>query len=189
MSEINIGACTCPGTPHPDGDLLEMRDKLGLAGGSVLTSIALDYIQTPMVQRHPVANLIADLRVAYVEQGAIGWNLLGEDGEPLPFTPDNLKAQVLEDYSRGVAAADAGDQMYYGAVLAPLLAEVQKLSQPTPAKPKTSATRSSPKKTSRLRSIPGSQTPPTTSKPSLTTTSQTAYIERTSVGLVSASNS
>ena len=30
---VNIGPCTCPGEPHPDGDVLELREKLSLAQG------------------------------------------------------------------------------------------------------------------------------------------------------------
>ena len=28
-----MGACRCPGTPHPDGDTVYLRPKLGLAAG------------------------------------------------------------------------------------------------------------------------------------------------------------
>ena len=189
MIEVNIGACTCPGTPHPDGDLVYLREKMGLAGGSILTSIVSDYLTMPSEERPPTSSLTAALRVSYVEQGVTGWNLTGEGEFDLPFSAENLRAQILDDYARGTVVADKADELYYEAVLAPLLARVAQLSQPTPTKPRTSRTRSSRAKGSRLRSIPGSGEPPITSKPSSTSTSLTDYTERTSIGRVSASSS
>lgn len=193
MIEVNIGACTCPGTPHPDGDVVYLRDKMTLAGGSILSGIVADYIGTPLNVRPPVSTLIADLRVAYVQQGVVGWNLSAE-GADLALTPETLREQVIDDYARGILVADRADDLYYAPVLAPLLERVGQLSQPTPTKKRTSATKSSAstaKKSnrSRLRSIPGSSEPPTTLKPSSTTTSQTGSTERTSIELVSASSS
>ena len=188
MIEVNIGACTCPGTPHPDGDVVYLRDKMGLAGGSILTGIVSDFLSLPMEERPSSTTLTADLRVGYVQQGAVGWNLVGEDGD-LPFTPENLREQILDDYARGTLVADKADELYYEPVLAPLLARVAQLLQPTPTNPRTSRTRSSRAKGSRLRSIPGSGEPPSTSRPSSTTTSLTDYTEKTSIGLASASSS
>ena len=39
---VGVGACQCPGTPHPDGDVVYLRPQLGLAAGIAIQRLIVE---------------------------------------------------------------------------------------------------------------------------------------------------
>ena len=102
--------CTCPGTPHPEGDGAFLIPKPDLAlGFAAEQDINLAKGDALDLQRRWV--------VTYVRHGAKGWNLTDEKGQPVPFDVD----EILSDYSFARDIADKGDELYGEAVMRPLL--------------------------------------------------------------------
>lgn len=141
MNEVRVRDCECPGTPHPDGDVVYLAPKLSLAGG-----LAADYdIRTAAGNGTFLAQL---WQVTLVKYGAIGWNFLDEDG-PVPFDVNVL----LEDYALASPVAEAADEAYGEAVMRPLLKRLKAISQPGRTNGSTSVTPPSTSKR-RARSSP-----------------------------------
>jgi hypothetical protein len=195
MSQVNIGACQCPGTPHPDGDVVELRDKMGYTGGSVLQAEMAEYLSTPIRERGPWTRLNARLKGLYLEEGIEGWNLLDAEGKPIPVSTLTIREQFLDDFTqadRATAIADAADDLYYEAVLAPLVNRLLESSPSTPTNGSTSQTPSTETAPTESPSTPGSPKRRKPSKRSSTTTSQmgaTVTISSPPVGAYSSSQS
>lgn len=113
--------CACPGSPHPDGDIVYIRPTLSLDGGlaadEALREIAAE-IPTPPNASEEQKALIGLQRLERVQSrwlrvflthGAVGWNL------DEPFSTEAL----LEDYGLARPVADEAADRYSMAVLAP----------------------------------------------------------------------
>jgi hypothetical protein len=125
---VRFRDCSCPGTPHPDGDVAELRPYLDYPGGAE----ALAAIQSVA---DDVARFAEVLGPIFIRRGVVAWNLLDEDGEPVPVTNDALDALRWED---AYELADKADDIYGGQVLAPL---VRRMSKPSKAGPTNGSTR------------------------------------------------
>lgn len=118
---VRVRDCTCPDTPHPDGDEVYLLPSLSLEGGA---AAELDLIESGTISddRRRTTALLARWTSTYVRYGAVGWNWLevGESGrpEPVPFDVDTL----LADYRLSRAVAEKANELYAEAVLGPLLA-------------------------------------------------------------------
>lgn len=115
---VRVRDCECPGTPHPEGDEVYLAPKLPLAGG----------LQADFDIRKAAGDgtFLAQLwQVTFVKHGAIGWNLLDEDGEPVPFDVNVL----LEDYALASPVAEKADDIYGESVMRPLLQRLRTTSQ------------------------------------------------------------
>lgn len=120
--------CTCPGTPHDEGDGVYLRPSLTLAGGLAAEHALYDASRLyPLADNAPadeqervVAQRTAYIRPTWFElflrHGAEGWNLVSEDG-PIPLDLDAL----LADYAFARPIAEAANDLYGEAVLAPLV--------------------------------------------------------------------
>jgi hypothetical protein len=97
-----------------------------------------------------------DLFDAFIRYGAVGWNLLDEDGEERPFDVE----AVLGDMSLGMPTADRASELYLKKVTDPL---ARKLAATSPTGP-TVDSRSHRKKSTRKQHAPSS---PATSAVSL----------------------
>jgi hypothetical protein len=180
MSElvpVNIGACACPGTPHPDGDVLYLKPKLGLAEGMAIKGVASEWLQLEPDERPSQHELTGHLGEVYLEQGVADWNLVGEDGKPLPLTREGLREQVLSDFVRAETAADTADGLYYEPILSPLIQRLRASLLAMQTNGSTSARNGR------------STKPRKRSKQSSTTTSQTGVIAEISPPLVGVSSS
>ena len=128
---VRFRDCSCPGTPHDgqdgadDGDYVTMRPALSFAAGAeALRMMAAALVVVAPTGGGPngkepiVDNSRADEMVGpvYVRHGVESWNVVDEDG-PVPVDTD----AILSDYSWSYPIAAAGDDLYSGAVLAPLL--------------------------------------------------------------------
>ena len=139
---VRVRDCECPGTPHGDGDLVYLAPKLSLAGGlaaSADISAALGN-----------GTMLAELwLVTFVKHGAIGWNVVDEDGDPVPFDVN----VILEDYDLAMPVAEKADELYGDTVARPFLQRLKAISRRGPTEPSTSPTAPSTKKP-RKRSSP-----------------------------------
>lgn len=120
--------CTCPGTPHDEGDGVYLRPSLDMDGG-----LAAEHELYQASIRHPLppnptpeqAEEVAramtlEVRPAwfrlFLTHGAEGWNLVNEQG-PVPFSIDALRS----DYAFARPVAEKADELYRDAILAPFL--------------------------------------------------------------------
>ena len=110
--------CACPGTPHGEGDTVSLLPKLSLAGGL--------QAQADIIAAAGDGVILAQRwLVTYVRQGAVGWNLVAEAGEPVPFDVE----VILADYAFALPVADRADDLYSPSVINPLAARLNGLSR------------------------------------------------------------
>jgi hypothetical protein len=133
---VRVRDCSCPGNPHEDGDEIYLRPTLDLEGGLAAEAALLDAarlfpmpagigdVDDKLIARNPaIGKIITDrtnfLRPKwfdlFLRHGAVGWNLLDEEGNAIPFDIEAL----LADYSMARMAAEEANDRYSGAVLAP----------------------------------------------------------------------
>lgn len=74
--------------------------------------------------------------VTFVKHGAIGWNLVDEDGDPVPF---DVRV-ILNDFDLAEPVAEKCDELYGETVTRPFLESIRKLSQRGPTVGSTSRT-------------------------------------------------
>ena len=157
--------CPCPGKPHPEGDIVELRDRLGLAAGTTLQSLTLQ----SRASGEDAAQVTGRLVESYLLVGVCGWTFTDENGKPVPVTEDNIRSLLLEDFGLAYPIAEKADELYHEAVLGPLVNGPSKSSPATSTGVSTSASKN------------GSRKRPRPSRPSSTTTSQTGVTVTTSV--------
>jgi hypothetical protein len=119
IGPVRFRDCACPNTPHPDGDVAYLRPYLDYAGGAE----ALAAIQKSNADPILMPQLLGPV---FIRRGVADWNLLDEDGDPVPVTDEALDALRWED---AYDLADKADDIYGGQVLAPL---VKRLPKPSP---------------------------------------------------------
>lgn len=187
-------ACPCPpteqGPRHPDGDDVELRARLSLAGGIAVQSLLVEQLKAigKALDSAALSGLLAE---GYLLSGVAAWTLVDADGKPLPVTPETITERLLSDFAVAEAIADKADDLYMEPVLLPLLRKLGMSSPATPTNGSTSATRSSRARTAKkpsrsTRSSSSTRRPP---KPSSTTTTPTASTVTTSVALGGGSSS
>ena len=167
MSEsapVGIGECQCPGAPHPDGDSVSLRPRLGLAAGIAIQRLIIEANQT----RADSAEISGKLAEAYLLYGVDAWNLVGDNAKPIPVNEDTIRIYLLSDFARSAPVADAADELYMATVLGPLVNRALQSSPTTSTNGSTSATPA------------GKPTRRKQSKQSSTTTTQTAGTVATS---------
>lgn len=154
---VPIGECLCPGTPHPDGDVVYLSPALSAAGGMAAQGAIAD-AESDSIRLQEL------LWRVYRDHGVVGWNLLDEDGEPVPLTQAN-KETGLPYGKGGRLVGDAADSLYVDDVLAPFKERLERLrrSQPGPTsagRKATSSTRSSTRKPPKPSSTPATELAP-----------------------------
>ena len=137
---VSIGPCECPGTPHGDGDLVYLAPVLSARGGMAAQG-AINDAGTDGVKLQEL------LWRVYRDHGVTGWNLVDDDGDPVPLTPENVDL-ALPFGKGGQAVADKADELYSEDVLRPFLArlaEIEKIAAQRRKPSKAGQTGSSPK--------------------------------------------
>lgn len=158
-------ACPCPGTPHSEGDIVELRPKLGLAAGVRLQQMIVEARKAG----GDAAVLTGALIETYLLVGVCGWTFVNQDGKPVPVNEDTIRAHLLDDFDRASPVADQADALYGQTVLGPFVVPRSKPSPATSTAPSTSAKSA------------GSKKPRRPSRSSSTSTSQTGVTATTSV--------
>lgn len=107
--------CTCPGTPHPDGDVAYLRPKLSFEGGAEAASLIAHVASTVTPAQFELA-----LGPVFIKHGVAEWNVVDEDGDPVPVTHAALaELDWAEGYALFQVLGDNGPLKYGGQVLAP----------------------------------------------------------------------
>lgn len=190
MSEpvaVHIDACPCPGAPHPDGDDVYLRPRLGLKEGIAVQKLVIDARREQ--ERLDAAEATGVVAEGYLLYGVIGWTFVDADGAALPVNRQTITERLLDDFTVGEKVADVADDLYMAAVLLPLLRQVPSFSPAGPTNGSTSRASTSAKATGRSRSTRRSSSSPKRSTPSSTTTTQTGATVMTSLSLAGASSS
>lgn len=138
LVSVRFRDCSCPGTPHADGDIAELRPYLDYPGGAE----ALAAIQSAGGDTNRFAELLGPV---FIRRGVMAWNLLDADGDPVPVTPEALNALRWED---AYELADRADDLYGAQVLAPL---VKRMAVSSPTGRTGASTRRRPKSSPRPR--------------------------------------
>lgn len=129
---VNVGPCRCAGTPHVDGDTVSLSKnpplEVGLAASQAMAEDGAD-------------NIRIALGLAYL-RAIEAWTFVDDDGDPIPVTPENIRA-ALPWGKGGDIVAEKADELYTGAVLDPLLRRLSNTSRGGPTAGSTSANRES----------------------------------------------
>jgi hypothetical protein len=109
LIEVRVRDCACPDAPHPDGDIVYLREKISLEGGlaahrDIVTANGDEF------------ELVALWRSTFVRHNAVGWNLLDEQGAAVPFDV----AVLVDDFEFAYPVSEQAVEQYKDAVLAPL---------------------------------------------------------------------
>jgi hypothetical protein len=166
-------SCPCPGSPHPDGDTIRLREKLGLAAGIAIQRMIIDANS----EKDNTAELTGKLAEGYLLHGVESWTLVNEAGLDIPVNEATIRHHLLDDFVVASPVADAADGLYMAAVILPLVQKAQSLSPSTPTNGSTSPRPS------------GTPKPPKQRKRSSTTTTPTDSTEEISPELVGVSKS
>lgn len=111
---VAVGACRCPGTPHPDGDTVYLAPKMPLALGFAALHVVRN-VSDP-------AELEGRLALLYLLFGITGWTFTDEDSQSVRFDPDHA-AELIEQYlplwEGGMTVARVADDLYGEAIFFP----------------------------------------------------------------------
>lgn len=112
---VKVRDCECPNHPHNgEGDWVALAPTLSLDGGMAAEQDIRDAAQIEdLIER---GNAIQRRLVStFVRHGAKAWNLLDEEGEPVPFDVD----AILADYAIARPVAERADSLYQETLLRP----------------------------------------------------------------------
>ena len=118
---VAIGPCLCPGTPHDGGDVVYLAPVLSAAGGMAAQGAISDASGDGVLLQELLWRI-------YRDHGIVDWNLLDEEGDPVPLTPEN-KTQALPYGKGGELVANKADELYNEDVLRPFLARLTALQK------------------------------------------------------------
>jgi len=117
---VRIRDCTCPQTPHPDGDFLYFAPKLSLEAGLAAAVAIRDNADDEIALQAALGRVLFLYNV-------MDWNLTDEKGHKRPFVRRELEAAVpWED--GGYVAAEKADDLYSAVALSPLVRKMRDLS-------------------------------------------------------------
>ena len=149
---VPVGACRCPGTPHTDGDWVELRPSPTIDIGSAI------YAAVANVGDDPV-QLQVEMTRAFLRFGIVAWSFTDERGDPVPIRPrstdfGDVISRLLPFSDGGFLVADRADELYSEEVLRPLMTRLSLMrsqggqtvgsTSPTPRSLPTPAKRSGP---------------------------------------------
>jgi hypothetical protein len=123
---VRFRDCTCPGTPHPDGDIAELRPFLDYPGGAEALASVTIINDDGTSSFRPTVDWPQHIGPVYIRRGVVAWNVVDEDGDPVPVTPEALDGLRWEE---AYELADRADDLYGGQVLAPLAKRVSELTK------------------------------------------------------------
>lgn len=130
---VHVGECGCPHTPHASGDEVYLAPKISVALGSAAIA-GVNNLEAGSTG----TDVEAVLARVYLRQGVIGWNLVDEEGEPVPATPRAVEERLTWG-SGGMEVVNKADELYAEDLFAPLVAaRKRKSSADGPTDPSTS---------------------------------------------------
>lgn len=126
--------CPCPGTPHPEGDVVTLRGRLGLSAGVQMQQLIIK----ANAEGQGTPELTGLLMESYIRFGVCDWTFVNEDGKPVPITNDTIQSLILDDFTTASPIAEVADGLYEGPVLGPLVNGAATSSRTTPTGRSTS---------------------------------------------------
>lgn len=114
---VRFRDCTCPGTPHDEGDIAYLRPYLDYPGGAEALASVTNVAEDGSTSLADVGEWPERIGPVFIRRGVVEWNVVDENG-PVPVTREALEALRWED---AYELADRADDLYGGQVLAPLL--------------------------------------------------------------------
>ena len=174
---VNV-ACLCPPNAagevrHPAGDEITLREHLDFRAALTARNTMI------IARREPdatVADVLAALTEAYLLVGIESWSLVDAKGKPIEATKTAIREHLFGRPDIAMEVGDAADELYFQAVISPLVALASRSTLGTPTSGSTSATKPSTK-------------PPKRSRPSSITTFPMADTAEISPSLAGGSNS
>jgi len=157
-------ACICPPKAtgeirHPDGDKVELRDKLDFKSGlAARNTVILLKQDDPDAS---TAEILAEMTEIFLLVGVRSWSVVDAKGKPVEVSRPAIREYLLSHQEAAMQVGDEAFNRYSEAVVAPLVQQAQNSLPTTPTNGSTSAT-SGP-----------SHKRPRQPKPSLITTSPT----------------
>lgn len=112
--------CECPGTPHPNGDTVTFPKTLPFEMLARVIGAIYDSDHQPNIRN------AWDI---YLFEAPVSWNLLDEEGDPVPLSREGLEALPFADQYE---IADYADSLYRDTVLSPLVRRMSRLSETGP---------------------------------------------------------
>jgi len=128
MSEIvNVGTCRCPGTPHPDGDTVQLASRVPLGMGTSFMVMVNDGGSKDII--------IGKMGNLMLQWGIVGWSFVDDAGKPEPLAQPidmALLERLLPFEQGGWEVAERAMELYQEALMRPLLQLMSKRSQRGP---------------------------------------------------------
>jgi hypothetical protein len=151
---VRPGDCPCPGTPHTDEHVF-LEPELTMPVASAAMAAMRWSESTTSAQQAAIIE-------AYLPASIREWTFTGDDRKPIPIDREEMERLLPWDRG-GLEVAEAADLLYSERLMRPLLARIQKLSQPTSTDTSTSPTPepgSEPREPSEPSSPPDSEEAP-----------------------------
>lgn len=131
--------CICPlleGKPRHATDSVTLRERLDFR--SSLAAQNAVYVLKSEDPEASAADVLAVLTEAYLLSGIEAWSVVDADGKPMEPTKPNIRTWLLTEMDAALMVAEAADELYRDAVLAPLVSKASTSSPPTPTDESTS---------------------------------------------------
>lgn len=119
-TRVPVGACRCPGSPHQEGDWVDLRDEATIdIGAAIYAAVASVGDNAPLMQ--------VEMTRAYLRYGIAAWSFVDAKGQPIPIRPrdpdffDEVIAVLLPLGNGGFEVADKADALYTATTLRPLM--------------------------------------------------------------------
>jgi hypothetical protein len=116
--EVNVGACRCPGSPHP-ADLVFLKPEADVA---MVLAFNVTW-QTMAGAGLSIDEFNADMQAAmagvYLRHGIASWNFTDEKGEAVLIRQENI-TRLLPPRNGGLQVAERANDLYYAELTRPL---------------------------------------------------------------------
>lgn len=114
---VEVGACRCPGSPHVDGDWVELEPVATLDIGQAATMAI-------QVHGADAVTLQVELGRAFLRYGIRSWSFTDDKGQPVPVAPRDPSwpatlERMLPWGQGGFEVAEQADKLYAQEVLRP----------------------------------------------------------------------
>ena len=138
--------CVCPpkadGNPrHPDGDEINLRDKLPFQSAlAARNTVILMRQEDEDTEPSTPGEILAALTQVYLFHGIKSWTLTDAKGRPIEPNRHTIRAFIEANPDAAMAVGDEADGLYSEAVITPLVVRASKSLPPTPIDASTSVT-------------------------------------------------
>lgn len=122
LVEVGVGACRCPGTPHPDGDVVFLYPELSMAGGIAA--------QVALAMGSDTAERVSGMYQALVDHAVADWTFVDAKGAKVDINPATIRG-ALAWLHGGAEVATKAIELYGDIANVPLVPKPRKGKTPT----------------------------------------------------------